>query len=78
VEARVTLLTDRGREVTWSTRATADAAGVAWLRLPYATGLNGAVLASGWRFSEGPAAADLAVGEPAVLRGETIEVALRR
>jgi hypothetical protein len=78
VEARVTLLTDRGRQVTWSTRAPADASGAATLRLPYATGRNGAVLASGWRLSDGPAAVELAVGEQAVLRGEALEASLRR
>ncbi len=78
VEAWVTLHTNRGRAATFTTHATADAAGVARLRLPYATGLNGAVLATAWRLSDGRATADLPVGAGAVLRGEPLEVALGR
>jgi hypothetical protein len=78
VEARVTLVTDRGREVAWGTYALADAAGVARLRLPYATGQNGAVLATPWRLQEGEATAVLAVPERAVLLGASVEAALQR
>jgi AglB-like glycosylation protein len=78
VEAWVTLVTDRGRQVAWSTRATADAAGLARLRLPYASGSNGAVQATRWHLSDGQGALDLAVTERAVLLGEPLEVALGR
>jgi hypothetical protein len=77
VEARTNLRTNRGRAVEWSTRATADAAGVARFRLPYATGLNGAVEASPWRFSDPRGATGLPVTERAVLEGRALEVRLR-
>jgi hypothetical protein len=77
VEAATTLVTDRGRQVAWATAATADAEGLARLRLPYATGANGAVLATPWRLSDGAGAASLAVAERAVLRGEPLQAALR-
>jgi hypothetical protein len=78
VEAGVTLVTNRGREVAWSTHARADAAGVARLRLPYASGQNGAVQATRWRLSDGQSALDLALPERAVVLGEPLEVALGR
>jgi hypothetical protein len=78
VEASTTLRTNQGREVAWATSATADGAGQARLRLPYATGPNGAVLAAAWRLSDGEGAAGLATSERAVLLGEPLEVTLRR
>lgn len=78
VEARVQLVTDRGRLVTWATEAVADAGGRAALRLPYATGRNGAVLATPWRLGDGREDVELQVPEAAVLRGEPLEVALGR
>jgi AglB-like glycosylation protein len=78
VEASTRLRTNRGRVVEWSTRATADAAGVARFRLPYATGRNGAVEAAPWRFSDGQTATGVALGEQAVLLGQQLEVTLGR
>ncbi len=77
VEARTDLRTGRGRRLEWSTRATAGPDGVARFRLPYATGLNGQVEASPWRFSDGSRATGLAPGERAVLLGEALEARLR-
>ncbi len=77
VEASTHVRTNRGRSFEWTTRATADAAGVARFRLPYATGLNGAVEASPWRLFDRRRATGLSVAERSVLRGEPLEVTLR-
>lgn len=78
VEARTRLRTNTGRVVTWSTHATADAAGVAGLRLPYASGMNGAVEAAPWWVGDGRTASGVAPSERAVLLGEPLEVTLGR
>jgi hypothetical protein len=78
VEASTELRTNRGRVVTWRTHAFAGADGVAVLRLPYATGFNGVVLAGPWRVSDGGAGGAVAATEQAVLLGERLELALGR
>jgi hypothetical protein len=78
VAARTVLRSNTGRIVEWATHAGADADGVATLRLPYASGLNGAVEAAPWRIDDGRAASGVAPSERAVLLGEPIEVRLGR
>jgi len=78
VEASTRLRTNRGRVVDWTTRATADAGGVARFRLPYATGPNGEVEAAPWRLSDGQRATGVVTGEAAVIFGQQLEVALGR
>jgi Archaeal glycosylation protein B long peripheral domain len=62
--------------VTWRTSAIADADGLARLRLPYATGVNGAVHASTWRLTDGRSAGEVALDEQAVLLGGSLSVTL--
>ncbi|HET8732347.1 MAG TPA: hypothetical protein VFM45_01115, partial [Anaeromyxobacteraceae bacterium] len=78
VEARTTLRTNRGREESWVTRAAAGPDGVARFRLPYATGLNGAVAAAPWTFSDGTRQASLAPGERDVSLGLPLAATLGR
>jgi hypothetical protein len=78
IEASVRLRTGAGREETWRTRRQAGPDGRATLRLPYATGANGDVMASTWMVSGGRSAAELLVLEPDVLRGATVELRLGR
>jgi hypothetical protein len=78
VEARTSLRTNQGRAIEWTTWTVAGADGAAHLRLPYAAGLNGAVLASPWRISDGRGATGVAPSERSVLLGESLEVLLGR
>jgi hypothetical protein len=77
VVAALRLRSNVGRDFVWATRATADAAGVARLRVPYATGLNGTVTAGPYGVQvAGQGRVEVAVTEDQVTRGETVEVAL--
>jgi asparagine N-glycosylation enzyme membrane subunit Stt3 len=77
VTATVRLLTNQGRETGWRTVALADEAGVAHLRLPYATGPNGAIQASPWTVEDGVSVVALETREDDVSLGRTLGVALR-
>jgi hypothetical protein len=76
VWARTRLRTNAGRSVEWATRARADGDGVASIRLPYATGRNGAVEAAPFRLTDGRAGGELSLEERAVMLGEPVEVRL--
>jgi hypothetical protein len=76
VLASTSLRTNSGRDVPWSTFAWAGPDGVATLRLPYATGLNGAVEAAPWTLEEGKRTQRLVVSERSVTLGEPLEVRL--
>jgi dolichyl-diphosphooligosaccharide--protein glycosyltransferase len=76
VLASTSLRTNTGRDVPWSTFAWAGPDGVASLRLPYATGMNGAVAAAPWGLDDGKRTQGLVVSERAVLLGEPLEVRL--
>jgi hypothetical protein len=78
VTALTWLVTPTGRRAEWSTAALAGPDGVARLRLPYATGRNGAVGASPWRLGDGRSSSGLAIPERAVLLGEPLEASLGR
>lgn len=78
VEARTRLRTNRGREAEWATRAAAGPDGVARFRLPYATGMNGAVAAAPWTFSDGTRQASLATSERDVSLGLALAATLGR
>lgn len=76
VRASVQVRTNQGRIFTWSTAARADAAGRARLRLPYATGGNGAVEASAWVLSGGGREVALVLDARQVAQGERVRVDL--
>ncbi|HET9553571.1 MAG TPA: hypothetical protein VFP50_11440 [Anaeromyxobacteraceae bacterium] len=76
VSALVELETNQGRRVAWRTRGVADAAGRASLRVPYATGLNGAVRAGALLLESGSHEGAAAIDERAVLEGGVISVRL--
>jgi hypothetical protein len=65
-----------GRAVEWRSDALADPDGAAMFRLPYATGGNGAIVASEYLVSDGAASASLALAEHLVLAGERVEIRL--
>lgn len=69
VTASVQLATNRGRQFTWSTSTVTDASGEASVRVPYATGLNGATVASRWYVSDGTSVAAVDVDEMDVKLG---------
>jgi dolichyl-diphosphooligosaccharide--protein glycosyltransferase len=68
VVARVELTTALGG-FPWTARAVADARGRAELRVPYATGPNGAVRASAYVVTDGSGTATIATTEAQVRRG---------
>jgi asparagine N-glycosylation enzyme membrane subunit Stt3 len=74
VAARVR--TNQGRELVWNVAARADRSGSAHVRLPYATGHNGAVEATVWSVSDGASTTDVATSESDVLQGRSVDVRL--
>jgi len=76
VVAETSALTLGGRAFTWRTGAAADDAGVAILRLPYATGRNGDVAAGPYRVTDGASRRSLVVAEPQVLAGGSLALDL--
>jgi hypothetical protein len=78
VAASVPLVSPSGAGAEWRTFARADAAGVARLRLPYATGRNGRITAREWSVRSGERRATLAVSDAQVLDGAAVELALAR
>lgn len=76
VRATVLLRTNQGRELAWSTGASADALGRARLRVPYATGRNGAVQASAWVLGDAGREVAVAVSEQQVQTGAAVPVDL--
>lgn len=72
----VEVLTNGGRRVSWSSQVTADAEGRAILRVPYATGQNGASAGSMYVAAAGPRVKYFAVPEAAVRRGDPVDVDL--
>jgi hypothetical protein len=77
VRATVELRTPAGRLVLVTVTGTADGAGAATLRLPYAAGANGRVQAQPWLVTSGDLTRLATVPEPLVLGGGTLAVALR-
>lgn len=75
VTAAVQVVVGR-RRFLWEARAEADAQGRARLRVPYATGANGAALTSTTLVGDGRAALEVVVAEEAVLRGLEVPAAL--
>jgi hypothetical protein len=73
----VLVRTNQQREFSWSVTAEANVAGSAQLRLPYATGQNGAVQAAAWSVNDGAATAQVSISEADVLRRRPVEVELR-
>ncbi len=76
VVAELVLRTNRGRIVKWESRTEADAEGRATLVLPYATGLNGAVLASRYRMSSGSNTIEIALDREQVEGGSVLKLRL--
>ena len=76
VRAVVTVVSNKNRRFTWSTSARSDASGEGTLRLPYATGKNGAVQASAYALQVGDSSWDLSVPERAVRRGDRLDVSV--
>ena len=71
VEAATSVASPRGRRFSHVVSAVADAAGAAELRLPYATGVNGATLASAYVVREGERGLSVSIAQHEVLgRGE--------
>jgi dolichyl-diphosphooligosaccharide--protein glycosyltransferase len=73
VSARTTVKTPLGRQLVWGGSARADAGGNAELRVPYATGSNGAVRASAYLVEAGKKRA-ATVPETAVVAGAVVQV----
>ena len=75
VVATVPVLTNVRRDFVWRSRAAADASGVARMRVPYATGRNGAVQAGACSV-KGPGMRPISVRilETQVVRGEVVDV----
>jgi asparagine N-glycosylation enzyme membrane subunit Stt3 len=78
VAVSVQVHTNQGRAFTWTASDRASATGVAVLRLPYATGHNGAVTAGPALVSEPSSRQEVVVPATAVEHGERLEVALPR
>jgi dolichyl-diphosphooligosaccharide--protein glycosyltransferase len=75
LRASVSLITPTGRRFRYETQAVADESGHARLRVPYATGSEGAVRALGpYRIALGDRERDVEVGEEDVASGRTIRV----
>lgn len=74
VRATVRLETNTGRRFEWSAEAPAGGE----LRLPYASGANGAVIASEWTLSDGSRSLAAVVHEEEVREGARFEVDLAR
>jgi asparagine N-glycosylation enzyme membrane subunit Stt3 len=69
VTARTTLTTNQGREVRWASTVVSDLRGTASIRLPYATGLNGAVDASAYELVSASRSTHIEVSEFDVVNG---------
>jgi dolichyl-diphosphooligosaccharide--protein glycosyltransferase len=78
VEAAVRVRTNQGRDAYWSTGAVADGRGIVTLRLPYATGPNGAVEATPWVVTDGRLMATVPVAERDVVAGGEVVTDLAR
>lgn len=75
VEARLTIETPTGRRFLYRAVAAADAAGIARLRVPYATDGDGPTRARGlWRIQIGDAVVELSVPDAAVRSGSILRV----
>ena len=75
VIALVPVRSNMGREFRWGTHATADGAGVASLRVPYATGPNGASMAGASTVQvAGKGRVDVSITEAQVRTGAAVEV----
>ncbi|HEY6003168.1 MAG TPA: STT3 domain-containing protein [Anaeromyxobacter sp.] len=77
VSARVEVTTNAGRTFTFQVTSPTDATGRAILRMPYATGANGASSAGSVVVTDGRGLAEVPVPEAAVLRGLEARVPLR-
>lgn len=77
VTARARIQTNQNRVFEWTTSALVNAGGRAELRLPYATGKNGVVLAGPYAISDGTHQGTLSLDEKDVLGG-TMEIDLSR
>lgn len=76
VAATVAIQTNGGRHLTWIVVARTDRAGRAALRVPYATGRNGFVVAGPMRVESGTASTSVFVGPEDVAAGRVVRVAL--
>jgi dolichyl-diphosphooligosaccharide--protein glycosyltransferase len=74
VNASVEVRTNAGRGFTWSAAARADESGAASIRVPYATGANGLVLAGPCTVGDGARAVSIVVAEAAVAAGAEVAV----
>jgi dolichyl-diphosphooligosaccharide--protein glycosyltransferase len=74
----IVYLRARSGGTTWRTSRTLDARGEATLRLPYATGRNGALGASAFTLTDGTRTRSLALSEEQVVGGARVEVDLGR
>jgi len=78
VSATVPVQTNTGRTFPWTTRSVAGPSGDAAIRVPYASGRNGRVLAGRYAVNDGKRKREIPVSETQVVRGETINVDLSR
>jgi hypothetical protein len=79
VVAMVPVRSNVGREFVWGTRAPADEAGVASLRVPYATGPNGASFAGEYAVQvPGSGRTSVQVPDDAVRAGRVVDVPVAR
>jgi dolichyl-diphosphooligosaccharide--protein glycosyltransferase len=72
VSAHTTITSNQGRRFAWWTVARADGDGRAVLRIPFATGMNGAVRAGEYEVRAGDRRTRIAVSEAAVTSGASL------
>lgn len=77
VTAETQILTNAGRAFRWATTGHADGGGQARLRIPYATGYNGATRTGALAVTDGVGVAEVTVTEAQVVDGLTLAVDLR-
>ncbi len=76
VTAEARVVTNQGREFLWRTVAISEPDGRAEFRVPYASGVNGSVLASVWTVREPGRTAQVSVTEKQLVLGQGLEVDL--
>ncbi len=75
VTVAVPVMTNTGRAFTWSARGVADSAGWAVVRVPFATGMNGFVVAGAYSVADSAGSRTVSVMEDQITHGQVVTVA---
>jgi hypothetical protein len=78
VSATIPIETNVGRAFLWTTQDVAGPSGDTAIRVPYASGRNGMVLAGRYAVSDGKRKKEVAVSEPQIVGGGILDVNLAR